>query len=163
MRRLVVALAVASIVLFQSPAGAETLIPPRRSVVTLDADFPGGDIRSIFDTTFNACERACLANSACTAFTFNSRNGSCFLKNAPGAPQDYQGAQSAVIVSADPAVIAAAGERRRELAFIFDWDFEAALEQARTMGTGTRPARGRSPNTWRPPPRTRRAAIGSWP
>lgn len=134
MRRLVVALAVASIVLFQSPAGAETLIPPRRSVVTLDADFPGGDIRSIFDTTFNACERACLANSACTAFTFNSRNGSCFLKNAPGAPQDYQGAQSAVIVSADPAVIAAAGERRRELAFIFDWDFEAALEQARTMG-----------------------------
>ena len=48
-------------------AFAQDLIPERRFVVTLDQDLPGGDVSSIFDTTVEACERACATNARCTA------------------------------------------------------------------------------------------------
>ena len=66
------------------PGLAEDLIPPRRLVLSEGVDLPGGDLAKIFDTTLDACERACLANAQCDAFTFNGRNGSCFPKSGPG-------------------------------------------------------------------------------
>jgi alpha-2-macroglobulin len=84
------------------PALAESPIPERRFVYLADADLPGGDIASLFDTTIDACERACTANSQCVALTYNSRNGSCFLKSGPGAPSFFQGAFSARVVERPP-------------------------------------------------------------
>jgi hypothetical protein len=55
---------------------AQDLIPERRVVVTQDQDLPGGDVASIFDTTIESCERACLTNARCTAFVYNNRMGS---------------------------------------------------------------------------------------
>ena len=85
-----------------TPAMAQDLIPERRFVVTQDQDLPGGDVASVFDTTIEACERACLTNPACTAFTFNTRNGSCFPKSQPGEGTDM----SAELIAAlsDPMV-----------------------------------------------------------
>ena len=59
--------AVAALIGFSGMAGAQELIPERRVVVTQDQDLPGGDIASVFDTTIEACERACLTNARCTA------------------------------------------------------------------------------------------------
>ena len=119
------------------PAGgalAQGLLPDRRAVLSENVDLPGGDLRSIFDTTLEGCERACLADRACTAFTFNARNGSCFPKAQPGAPTAYQGAYSARLLPTDPGQIARAPDRRAELAFMRASDFAAAREQADGLG-----------------------------
>ncbi|NJM82951.1 MAG: alpha-2-macroglobulin family protein [Tabrizicola sp.] len=115
-------------------AAAQDLIPERRVVVTLDSDLPGGDIASAFDTTLEACERACLTNSQCTAFTFNSRNGSCFVKKDPGEGQFFQGATSALVIEGDAAAEDIARTRRAELEFLADWDIETAYQVAVGLG-----------------------------
>ncbi len=115
-------------------ASAQDLIPERRFVVTQDQDLPGGDIASVFDTTVEACERACLTNARCTAFVFNTKNGSCFVKNGPGEGVFFLGALSAYVVEAEAKVIAAAAGHRAEIAFLQDWDISAAYEQAKGLG-----------------------------
>jgi alpha-2-macroglobulin len=112
---------------------AEDLIPQRRFVTSQDADIPGGDITSIFDTTLEACERACLTNDRCVAFTFNTANGSCFPKSQAGDEAFFAGAYSGRVVAADPRTTTAAPERRGELAFLQDWDIAAAYAQAASM------------------------------
>ncbi|MDZ4136181.1 MAG: PAN domain-containing protein, partial [Paracoccaceae bacterium] len=111
-------------------ATAQDLVPAKRFVLNENADLPGGDIGAVFDTTLEACERACLANKSCTAFTFNTRNGSCFPKAGPGAEAFYQGAVSGRVITADTAVITQAPARRGELGFLPDWDISAAFAQA---------------------------------
>ena len=134
MRSFAKAAVAAIVVAFSGAVWAEDLIPERRAIVTQDADLPGGDIASIFDTTQDACERACLTNSRCEALTFNTRNGSCFLKKDPGKPTFFSGAQSARVVAGDPALMAAAEDRRAELTFLPDWDISAAFEMAQSLG-----------------------------
>ncbi|WP_309663859.1 PAN/Apple domain-containing protein, partial [Tabrizicola sp.] len=113
---------------------AQDLIPEKRVVVTQDQDLPGGDVASVFDTTIDACERACTTNARCTAFTFNTRNGSCFVKNNPGEGAFFQGAYSAFVIGADAAIQAAAADRRKELSFLPDWDLQAAYDEAAGLG-----------------------------
>ena len=113
---------------------AQDLIPERRAVLTQDQDLPGGDIASVFDTTIEACERAALTNPRSTAFVYNTRNGSCFIKNGPGEGVFFQGAYSAFVIEGDAALRAAAGDRRAELAFLPDWDIQAAFDQASGLG-----------------------------
>ena len=115
-------------------AGAQDLIPERRAVVTQDQDLPGGDIASIFDTTVEACERAALTNPRATAYVYNGRNGSCFVKAEPGPGEFFQGAIAAYLVEGDAAVAARAAERREEIGFIPDWDVQAAFDQAQGLG-----------------------------
>ncbi|WP_137110040.1 alpha-2-macroglobulin family protein [Rhodobacter sp. SY28-1] len=115
-------------------AQAQDLIPERRFVVTQDQDLPGGDVASVFDTTIEACERACLTNARCTAYVFNTKNGSCFVKNGPGAGEFFAGAYSATVIEADAGVIEAAKARRGELAFLQDWDIQPAFDQALGLG-----------------------------
>ncbi|WP_128514395.1 alpha-2-macroglobulin family protein [Tabrizicola thermarum] len=115
-------------------AQAQDLIPERRFVVTQDQDLPGGDIASVFDTTIEACERACLTNARCDAYVFNTRNGSCFVKKDPGAGTFFAGAYSATVIQTDKAVLAAARARRGELGFLADWDIQPAFEQAQGLG-----------------------------
>lgn len=115
-------------------AAAQDLIPERRFVVTQDQDLPGGDVASVFDTTIEACERACLTNARCTGYVFNTRNASCFVKNNPGEGAFFAGAYSATVIEADAAVRAAAAERRAELTFLPDWDIQPAFEQAQGLG-----------------------------
>ncbi|MDR0809571.1 MAG: alpha-2-macroglobulin family protein [Gemmobacter sp.] len=116
-----------------STASAQDVMPERRFVLSQDADLPGGDLSSQFDTTIEACERACLANRSCTHFTFNSRNGSCFVKGSPEAEAFFQGAFSGRVVTNDPGVVAQAKARKADLDFLYDGTFEQALQQAAEM------------------------------
>jgi uncharacterized protein YfaS (alpha-2-macroglobulin family) len=108
-------------------------VPAKRLVLTADTDFYGSDIQSIFDTTLEACEQACLADDRCTAFTFNARSNSCFPKSAISEVQPYVGAFSGWVRRAEAPVLANAATRAAELTFLAQPDFDAALEQARGL------------------------------
>ena len=75
-----------------NPVMAQELIPEKHLTLWENTDLAGGDIASIFDTTLEACERACLSNSQCQAFTFNSNNGSCFAKTGEYTAAEFAGA-----------------------------------------------------------------------
>ena len=112
---------------------AEDLIPADRFILSQDADLPGGDIATMFDTTIEACENACLARKECTHFTYNTRNGSCFPKANPADETFFQGAFSGRRVATDDKILANAAARRAELTFVNESDMNGAYDQARTL------------------------------
>ncbi|MEI6799896.1 MAG: alpha-2-macroglobulin family protein, partial [Pseudomonadota bacterium] len=112
---------------------ADQLIPAKRLSLSQNTDLPGGDLSSIFDTTLNACETACLTNPSCEAMTFNTNNGSCFLKQGAGDPVAFDGAYSGVVLQADPGAEDLARLRRADLTFLPDWDISAATYIAADM------------------------------
>ena len=116
-----------------APVAAQDLIPDRRLVLTENTDLPGGDLQAIFDTTIEACERACLTNPVCTAFTFNTRNGSCFPKSQPGAAEPFAGAFSGFVLTGDQAAEARAKTRAAELDFVQDWELPGTVQQAENL------------------------------
>lgn len=111
-------------------SGAEDLVPQQRFVISSDVDLPGGDISSLFDTTLESCQKACVSNSACAAITFNSRNGSCFLKAEFGETQEYADALSAYLLKAAPSAQTLAQTRASELSFLRGADLSRAYESA---------------------------------
>ena len=111
-------------------AAADPLIPAKRLQIWDNTDLPKGDLSSIFDTTIDACERACLNNSSCEALVFNTRNNSCFLKAGDQTPQAFDGAYAAFVVKADPGAEAIAKTRRAEVAFLYDYDIGSATAVA---------------------------------
>ncbi|MFN6951889.1 MAG: alpha-2-macroglobulin family protein, partial [Albidovulum sp.] len=117
-----------------APAQERDYLPKRRSVLIEGVDFPGGDLATLFDIGYSACEATCLADAACRAFTYNRRSSACFPKSAAGAPTPYQGAISGRILETDPAALAGARLRAEELSFLRPEDFDAALAQARGLG-----------------------------
>ncbi len=110
-----------------------TLVPERRMVLTENVDFYGSDLQSIFDTTIESCEMACVADAKCTALTFNSKANSCFLKSDVSDQKPYQGAYSGWVKTADPAVLTNAPTRAAELDFLQEADFGSALAQAQGL------------------------------
>ncbi|WP_319782804.1 alpha-2-macroglobulin family protein [Oceanisphaera sp. IT1-181] len=111
-------------------SGAADLVPQQRFVMSQDVDLPGGDISSLFDTTLESCQKACVSNSACTAITFNSRNGSCFLKAEFGDTAAYADALSGFMLNASPNAAALAQTRAAELSFLQPTDLARATELA---------------------------------
>lgn len=111
-------------------AQADDLIPQRRLAISENTDLPGGDLASIFDTTLDACERACLSNKACTAFTFNTRNGSCFPKSNPGEAAPFNNAYSGFVIPASKGAEALAATRAAELNFVGSWEYGAITGMA---------------------------------
>jgi uncharacterized protein YfaS (alpha-2-macroglobulin family) len=121
-------------VLIGGPAdGQQSPVPERRVILTEGVDLPGGDLSSLFDTTLDACERACLADARCTAFTFNSTNGSCFAKAGSPESVPFVGAISGSVARTNAAVLALAPQRRAELTFLTDADFDQARLQAEDL------------------------------
>jgi hypothetical protein len=116
-------------------ATAQTAVPEKRQVVTLDTDFFGADLDPLFDTTVTACRSACFANEACNAYTFNTRNNACFPKSEVQETQAYSGATSAEILRTDPRVLAASGLRLEELDFLGQNDVNAIRQLALDIGS----------------------------
>ncbi|WP_417809610.1 MG2 domain-containing protein [Thioclava sp.] len=133
MRRFGFAALVAAVLMASPAFSQDTAIPARRAVLTQDMDMPGGDIQSIFDTTIEACQRACLSNSACKAFTFNARAGSCFPKSTVGSIVSYRGAYSAVVVNQTATALGLAATRKSDLSFLTSGDLSAAFDQPSSM------------------------------
>lgn len=132
LRIFLAALAVFSV--FSGPVLAQDgPVPERRIAISRNVDFPGHDIRSIFDTSFEACTRACLSDPNCAAFTFNARSNSCFPKTATTERSPFEGALSAIVLPTQARVLANAATRRAELEFLSDWDIENARKQAEDL------------------------------
>jgi len=108
-------------------------VPERRLALIEDTDFPGSDLARLFDTTLAACQRACLTDSACRAFTFNTRSRACFPKGAASEPVPFQGAVSGLVRATDPAVLAAAPARAAALGFLPAADLAAARAEAEAL------------------------------
>jgi len=71
-----------------------------RIVLTKDADYFGYDLRTLKDVSLDTCKQACLADSACGAFTYNSSAKWCFLKSDYGQLKAEPGAIAGSIVRA---------------------------------------------------------------
>ncbi len=131
MRKFLVLLTFISI--FSGSAQADPMLPEHRLIVHRDADFPGGDVQSIFDTSFEACESACYSRNDCAAFTYNTRSAACFLKDQVNPPETYAGAYS-VEVEAVPAALRAAAEARgARLDFLTSGDLASARSRAANL------------------------------
>lgn len=115
-------------------ASAQDAVPQSRYVVTPDMDFYGADLDAQFDTTLEACETACNTSRQCSAFTFNTKSNACFPKTAISERTPFEGAVSAEKLLTDPAVLAMAGQRRGELAFLGSNDMARALGAANDIG-----------------------------
>ncbi|WP_439143730.1 alpha-2-macroglobulin family protein [Planktotalea sp.] len=109
-------------------------IPEQRLVYSKDVDFFGADLTNLFDTTLDACERACLNNSQCSAFTFNQKSNACFPKSGVSEKQTYEGAMSAEVYRTNANLLNAAEQRTREIAFLTQRDRDAAFAQAQKLG-----------------------------
>ncbi|MCR8724719.1 alpha-2-macroglobulin family protein [Frigidibacter sp. ROC022] len=111
-------------------AQAEEPVPPKRLILDRNTDYPGGDIQSYFDTTYDACAAACLANPKCGALTFNQRSNACFLKSGVKDSAEYNGAMSARVLVTDPAMVLNGATRAAELAFLGDYTIDRARQLA---------------------------------
>ncbi len=113
---------------------AQDAVPEFRFVATADMDFYGADLDALFDTDLPSCVRACTANSACSAFTFNARSGACFPKSRVSDRTPYDGALSAEKLATDPAVLRKSAKRAADLDFLGPKDLKKAHVQARDLG-----------------------------
>ncbi len=133
-----------SLLLFPAFAAAQdSPIPERRSIVSENRDYYGGDIRSIFDTNLEICEKTALADPAINAFTFNDNKGACFLKRDIESEVFFEGAISAKLVSTRPEILRRGAMQAGRLAFLPDGYLPDATRQARTFGTDY-PVNGRT-------------------
>lgn len=110
------------------------LIPPLRMNIVPGIDLPGGDVAQLFDTTLAACQKACLTNRNCTAFTFNTRNNSCFPKQSPAAQSPFPNAVSGYVLRAASGAEAVAQRARKDLGFIHDYELANVREMAESLG-----------------------------
>ncbi|KUF10524.1 alpha-2-macroglobulin family protein [Pseudoponticoccus marisrubri] len=135
MRRFVLALVAGLVAATSAPAQdpAQDVVPDRRLVVTRDVDFYGADLQTLFDTTLEACQRVCLNDPACRAFTFNKRSAACFPKSSVSDRQAYEGAISAIVVEAGAERLELAQTRRAELDFLSDRDLRRARDEAAAL------------------------------
>lgn len=128
--------AVLACITLAAPAFAQDLqlIPEKRINLVPGIDLPGGDLAQIFDTTIEACEKACLTNSRCTAYTFNTRNNSCFPKQSPGEASPFANAVSGFVLLATEGSDARAQAARADLGFLDAQTLTEAREMAQTLG-----------------------------
>lgn len=70
----------------------------RHAIVTEGADYFGRDIETIKDVSVEDCEKACVADAACKAFTYNVKARWCFKKANFGDLRQFAGAISGRIV-----------------------------------------------------------------
>ena len=108
------------------PVAAQNAVPDHRYLPAKDTDFYGADLQQLFDTTQEACARACSAQGACVAYTFNTLSGACFPKSAITDRQPFVGAMSARKLPTDPVVLGWQDARMADLNFLTDRDLSAA-------------------------------------
>ena len=127
-------------------AGVQTV--GRELSSTHGVDYPGGDYTTLKDVELEACESACLSDSRCQAFTYNTKARWCFLKDKAGEPSPFPAAISGRILATAPGKGAAragasadlAGSRTAELAFLPKSYLEEARALAKRIAGMTAPA-----------------------
>ncbi len=102
-----------------------------RSVVTTqDSDYFGFDLRTERDVTLDQCSAVCLADSACSAFTYNTKAQWCFLKSDYSIIKPFAGAIAGRIVdlTGEPEIGAAP-----KLTFVPDYLADEARRYSQTI------------------------------
>ncbi len=82
------------------------LAPPaagREVAITQGADYHGADYATVKEVELDACESACLADTRCRAFTYNTKARWCFLKEGVGELRPFPAAVSGRVVATAPA------------------------------------------------------------
>lgn len=130
----ILAILIATACAFASPGFALDPMPGKRLINTSDVDFYGADLQSIFDTDLESCQRACLNDAQCKAFTFNARSGSCFPKSAVNDRAAYAGAISGEVIALPKEMLDLAAQRAGDLEGLTDSDLAAARDQTQTIG-----------------------------
>ena len=76
----------------------------RRVVTSENGDYFGFDLRSEQNVTLDQCQTSCLGDSACRAFTYNTKAKWCFLKSDFATLKPFNGAVAGKVVpiSGDP-------------------------------------------------------------
>lgn len=126
----------ALLLLSPAPVAADDLpniLDARRIALTSNIDFPGGDLTPIFETDFDSCRAACLADTQCKAFTFNERSNACFPKTDALESLPFEGALSARVYDTSPEYLAAQSGRLAQLSFLRNEDADAARKLARDL------------------------------
>ncbi|MEJ6784271.1 alpha-2-macroglobulin family protein [Aminobacter sp. Piv2-1] len=70
----------------------------RRVVTTENSDYFGFDLRSEQNVTLDQCQTSCLGDSACRAFTYNTKAKWCFLKSDFATIKPFSGAVAGKVV-----------------------------------------------------------------
>jgi uncharacterized protein YfaS (alpha-2-macroglobulin family) len=109
------------------------IVPERRLAVTQNMDFYGADLQPIFETSFENCEKSCLADQNCKAFTFNIKANACFPKSSTSEMKPFDGAISAWVLDTDPRVLAGQAQRQAALSFMPDFMLKEAARQSRRL------------------------------
>jgi alpha-2-macroglobulin len=131
-----VLLAILVVILAPLPLAAQDTpgpMPERRLVILPDVDFYGGDLQAIYNATYAGCQRACLIDPRCGAFTFNTRSNACFPKAGSDDPRPFAGALSGRVIDTAPEVLARATTRGADLGFLSPGDLVQARAQAEAM------------------------------
>ena len=82
------------------PGAMREAVAQDRRIVTVDeADYFGGDYKTLKDVDLEACKAACVDDRQCKAFTFNTSAGWCFLKSDVGSLQSFAGAIAGLITN----------------------------------------------------------------
>ncbi len=112
---------------------AQDVVPDRTLSLIADMDYPGGDLRPLFDTTMGNCQAVCRADPDCQGFTFNTRNNACFPKSRLGEGVPFAGAISGLLRPTDPAVLSNIRQRIADLDGLNQSDLSGAYDQALGM------------------------------
>ncbi|WP_235919343.1 alpha-2-macroglobulin family protein [Aureimonas psammosilenae] len=104
----------------------------RRIVPAPQSDYVGGDYDMMRDVDRNLCETACLADTRCKAFTFNTKAKACFLKETLGELRSTPVAEAGRIVESEPPSENVEAERLARLAFLP----KTTLDAAKALRTG---------------------------
>lgn len=98
MRSVSTSISIAVFFVFASLSLAAAQDIKREIELTQDADYFGFDLRAEKDISLQDCERLCLNDSQCKAFTYNTEAQWCFLKSDFGALNPFEGAVAGKIV-----------------------------------------------------------------
>jgi uncharacterized protein YfaS (alpha-2-macroglobulin family) len=121
---------------------AQSVVPDRRLVIIQNTDFPGADLQPLFETTFETCQKLCLADTSCRAFTFNFKSNACFPKSEVLDSAPFDGAASARVLETDADILGLQDARLKSLAFLPSY----FIDEARVQATGL--ARNYITNQW---------------
>ena len=109
--------------------GTPALAAGKRVIVTPNADYPGFDLRTVKNVDQAACQAACLGDSACRAFTFNTKANWCFLKSDFSALAATPDAVAGRVVEAVDLTPSIERQRLAELKFLSS----TFIDEARTL------------------------------
>ncbi len=110
-------------------AGSPALAADRRVIVTPNADYSGFDMMTVKNVDQAGCQTACLDDTACHAFTFNTKAKWCFLKSDFGVLSLTPDAIAGRVVEAVDLTPSIERQRLAELDFLPS----GFIDEARTL------------------------------